>query len=185
MKHTVYGKHPELPLCVSIDGDIRKSEDSNYHRKGYLFTPHETHSGRNGYARISFKHNKIAKQQTVHRLVCETFICYPIPKDLQVDHKDDVKMNNRLENLQLLTPSENTLKSARVGTLNGRATISLGTAQAIWDEGANYWCKYTKGYIRPYAGVIATKYNTTPKIVVKILFRATWGEIERTCIDGR
>lgn len=45
----------------------------------------------------------------VHRIVWETFKG-PIPEGFVVDHINDIKDDNRLENLQLLTPKENTLK---------------------------------------------------------------------------
>lgn len=49
----------------------------------------------------------------VHRLVYETFKGI-IPKGLVVDHIDSNRLNNTLDNLQLLTPSENSRK-ARLG----------------------------------------------------------------------
>lgn len=45
----------------------------------------------------------------IHRVVYETFIG-PIPEGFVVDHINNIKSDNRLENLQLLTPLENTLK---------------------------------------------------------------------------
>lgn len=45
----------------------------------------------------------------IHRVVYETFIG-PIPEGFFVDHINDIKDDNRLENLQLLTPKENTIK---------------------------------------------------------------------------
>ena len=45
----------------------------------------------------------------IHRVVYETFVG-PIPEGFVVDHINDIKSDNRLENLQLLTPKENTIK---------------------------------------------------------------------------
>lgn len=46
----------------------------------------------------------------VHRLVYETFKGI-IPKGLVVDHIDSNRLNNIIDNLQLLTPSENSRKA--------------------------------------------------------------------------
>lgn len=46
------------------------------------------------------------KRFTVHRLVAEAFIG-PRPMGLQINHKNGVKSDNRLENLEYVTQSEN------------------------------------------------------------------------------
>lgn len=48
----------------------------------------------------------------VHRLVWKTFRS-EVPSDLVVDHIDDNKTNNRLDNLQLLTNRDNCVKGWR------------------------------------------------------------------------
>lgn len=62
----------------------------------------------NGYCMVHFR-KKISKKKLVHRLVWQAFNG-KIPQKLQVDHIDANKQNNRLDNLQLLTPSENVKK---------------------------------------------------------------------------
>ena len=52
-----------------------------------------------------------------HRFVYEVFKG-PIPKCLQVDHINEIKSDNRIKNLQLLTPRQNNKKS------NNRPIIS-------------------------------------------------------------
>lgn len=53
--------------------------------------------------------NKKYKNFTLSRLVYETFIGN-VPDGFQIDHIDNNPQNNRLDNLQLLTPSENNKK---------------------------------------------------------------------------
>lgn len=59
-----------------------------------------------GYKRLSrhFKHG--SKHIFVHRLVWITFMG-KIPDNLQIDHINRIKNDNRLDNLRLVTPSEN------------------------------------------------------------------------------
>lgn len=60
----------------------------------------------NLYAGIGYDNRKSLR---VNRLVYQEFNgC--IPEGYYVDHIDNNKGNNKLENLQLLTPSENTIK---------------------------------------------------------------------------
>ena len=63
------------------------------------------------YCQISLLdwYNKVSKQ--VHRLVMLAFVW---PSDLQVNHKNGIKTDNRLENLEYCTSSENLLHAYRI-----------------------------------------------------------------------
>lgn len=59
----------------------------------------KTYVGNNGYMRISISHNGKITNFFVHRLVANAFI--PNPDNLeQVNHKDEDKTNNNVENLE-------------------------------------------------------------------------------------
>lgn len=72
------------------------------------------------YLQVSLCKDKKVKSLYVHRLVWISFRG-PIPKGLQINHKDENKRNNCLYNLELLTPKENT----NYGTRNKRSGESL------------------------------------------------------------
>lgn len=63
---------------------------------------------RNGYLRVKVG----GKTYSVHRLIAEAFLPNPIMKT-QVNHIDSDRGNNRLENLEWATPSENVLHRYR------------------------------------------------------------------------
>lgn len=71
-------------------------------------------SERNGYLRVNLSQNNKQHQLSVHRLVYETFIG-SIPKDMLVDHIDGNRANNKLNNLRLVTQSENMKNSMANG----------------------------------------------------------------------
>ena len=63
-----------------------------------------------GYLKIGLNKDKVIKNVGVHRLVAEAFI--PNPDNLPaVDHIDGNKLNNKVENLQWISNSDNTRKA--------------------------------------------------------------------------
>lgn len=61
---------------------------------------------RNGYYIVSLCKNLKVKHYMVHRLVWEAFNGQ-IPENMQVNHLNEIKTDNRLENLNLMTAKEN------------------------------------------------------------------------------
>lgn len=71
--------------------------------KDTIFTPWKS---RYGYLMVSLRDGINKKGFGVHRLVYEAFLG-PIPPGMQVNHINEDKTDNRLENLNLLTPKAN------------------------------------------------------------------------------
>lgn len=71
-----------------------------------------------GYLRVSLSKNKKQKLVFVHRIVAEAFL--GVRSDLTVNHKDENKKNNRVDNLEYMTRAEN----VRYGTGVKRAAKS-------------------------------------------------------------
>lgn len=59
-----------------------------------------------GYIIVSISNNKIRKNESVHRLVAKCFLDNPDNKEI-VNHKDQNKQNNHVNNLEWCTHSEN------------------------------------------------------------------------------
>lgn len=86
-----------------------------------------------GYAYVDLRINKKTCRQLVHRLVALTYI--PNPKNLPlVNHKDFDPLNNKIENLEWCTASENIQYSAKQGHYShmSEAKIKSSTAPRTW-----------------------------------------------------
>lgn len=75
---------------------------------------------KNGYQYVSLSRNGISKDYRVHRLVAMTWI--PNPENLPcVNHKNEVKTDNRVSNLEFCTYKYN----VNFGTANARRAATL------------------------------------------------------------
>lgn len=91
-------KIPNFPRYeITPDGDV-------INENGIHLKQEQT---RNGYLRVSLSNELIKhKRMSVHRLVAEAFI--PNPDNLpQVDHKNENKLDNHVDNLRWSTPIDN------------------------------------------------------------------------------
>ena len=97
---------------VSSYGRAKSLDRIDSKRKGRMLK--QTINGR-GYLTISLYLDGDRKTQLVHKLVVEAFLNHiPCGMKVVVDHIDNDKQNNKLENLQLISQRENTSKD-RVG----------------------------------------------------------------------
>ena len=66
-------------------------------------------NGVNGYHQVNLYKDNKSHQVLVHRLMWETFVG-SIPKGMTIDHIDQDHKNNQLQNLQLMSRSDNMRK---------------------------------------------------------------------------
>lgn len=81
-----------------------------------------------GYLGVALRIEGKTVKYLVHRLVYCVFNGVDISTQLDVHHKDNNKKNNNLDNLELLTRSENVLESYRLGN---RKKIDADTRECI------------------------------------------------------
>jgi len=89
-----------------------------------------THVAPSGYERVmlSDRPNDRRVMALVHRLVCSAFIG-KCPEKMQVNHKNNVRHDNRIENLEYVTAKQNCHHRKAHGTFptgsnNGRAKLT-------------------------------------------------------------
>lgn len=99
---------------VSSLGRIKLLDREGYRKNGKFFKVHsmikEPYTTNFGYKRVHLEKNKKSKHVFVHRLVAEAFIPNPDNKPY-INHKNGVRTDNRVENLEWCTASENLLHS--------------------------------------------------------------------------
>lgn len=97
-----------------------KSLNYNHTGKEKLLSPGKSSDG---YFFVGLYKNGIKKSVRINRLVWQTFVG-EIPEGLQVNHIDEDKENNRVENLNLMTSKENnnwaTANARRAAALRGK-----------------------------------------------------------------
>ena len=104
VKMETWKKHPTIhDLEVSTNGKIRRPSGKKIA---------VCKENRNGYMRASVKIGNEYTWRRIHQLVMETYKPKPRP-DLIIDHIDEDKTNNSLDNLQWVTNKENLLKAAK------------------------------------------------------------------------
>lgn len=155
-------KIPEtINFFVTNNGRVFSTE------KGFLveLIPSKAH---NGYLRVQIVKNNIRKWQPVHRLVMLAW-CSATPKE-QVNHRNGNKEDNRIENLEWVTPQENRKHAVEVlghtskGTKNPSAKINDDIVRFI--RNSNLTPKE-----------LAMKFGVTREAIYAINSRRTWNHV--------
>ena len=105
---------------VSVDGEMKSLIG-----QGRILKP--SYDGR-GYLHVNLRKNGTRKNGKIHRLVAQAFIPNDDPEHkTQVNHINEDKTDNRVENLEWVTPSENSnwaTRNERVARANTNGKCS-------------------------------------------------------------
>jgi len=117
---------PEFPsYCINTKGEVFSSYVPKTNKIGKSWKKLKNVLDKKvGYYLVTLvsnednKHKR--KNQFIHRLLAEAFIPNPFKK-AQVNHIDGVKTNNKLTNLEWVTPKENAQHAVRMGLTTFKA----------------------------------------------------------------
>jgi len=105
---------PGWPYEASDQGRIRRSTGGKGAQKGKILSSMKSQLWQYKSVLLYRGGRETSKRFNVHQLVMLAFVGEP-PPDHQVNHKDGNKANNRLENLEYVTISENHLHAYETG----------------------------------------------------------------------
>lgn len=85
--------------------------------KGGIICPSLVGRKNNAYLSVTLRNGSSPKSFKVHRLVITAFVCNKEKKE-QINHINGIKTDNRLENLEWCTRSENIQHAYKMGLIN-------------------------------------------------------------------
>ena len=130
----------------------------------------------NGYEQFSIKVDNVRHTGIVHRLIAKTFI--PNPNNLPVvNHKNGIKDDNRVENLEWCTQSYNGKHAFEVLGRKSSDNKGIKNPKAILTEEEVIEIRRLHKENGKTNYELADMYNMNPPAIWKILHRYTWKHI--------
>jgi hypothetical protein len=115
MKVEIWKDVPEYEGLYQVSdlGRVKCLERNGVKKGGNILKPSDNGTG---YLKVVLS-NKTKKTKYIHVLVAEAFLSHKSNKGVcNVDHINNIKNDNRLENLQILSHRENVIKSKESNT---------------------------------------------------------------------
>lgn len=147
---------------------------------GQLYTDYGATKMSNNYIRNCYMSNTLywkdgtKKQYARHRLVLMTFCPVENMNDLQVNHKDGDKLNNKLDNLEWTTPQQNTQHAWD----NNRCEKMRGENHPLHKLTEQEVLEISKKLKNNYSmSQLAREYNISRRTIGRIRDRESWKRV--------
>lgn len=128
-----------------------------------------------GYIRLALAKDGINKTFKVHRLVADAFIDNPDNKE-EVNHIDGDRQNNRVENLEWCTRSENIIHAYKNGLIKLKTGENNPSSKLTWEE-VNYIRKVYIPRHKEYGTIpLSKRFNVHKKTISRIVRNEVWKE---------
>ena len=161
--------------CLKIyeDGSVyRVAKKTN--GKLIKITPKEIkYLDRSGYVKIVLKINCKAYTCYAHRVVW-TYFNGNIPNNKEINHRNCIKQDNRIANLELVTKSENHLHAHRNGRHDTQRGEKIGLSKLTSKDIIEIRRLHNKGAIQ---GDIAYDYSVTQACISDVVNGKTWRHV--------
>lgn len=137
---------------VNADGFVRRTTE--FTKRGFVTKPVKRSLNASGYLKVAGAANGVVRLFPVHVLVAEAFIC-PRPLGKYVNHINGNKLDNRLVNLEWVTPHQNAqhaavLRRCSPGKKVPDATIRLIRKAAKIGMSLTQICRAFEYGLQPY-----------------------------------
>ena len=144
-------------------------------KRGKLISQHKFP---NGYVYVNLHKRGKTKTARVHRVVAETFI--PNPSECtQVNHKNGLKTDNRLTNLEWCDPRKNMRHAMENGLFDHRGESNPSSKLTVEDVEA-IRSKYVRGSKECGTVALGREYNVSNVMIGKIVRNKNWKGPERS-----
>lgn len=159
-------------LRLTESGVLWRLRSAGHHcRPRVVSTPHNS-----GYVVAAIELPTGPSSVLIHRLVW-TYFVGPIPDGLEVNHRNGVKTDNRLANLEVVTPRENkrharedTKVTPPLAVMRGEAApaAKLTRAQVV-----EIRIRYSRGGVSQHA--LGREFGVSQASIFELLHGLTWG----------
>lgn len=127
-----------------------------------------------GYYNAHISIKGIQKHFMIHRCVAETFIKNTYDKNMVVNHKNGVKTDNFVENLEFVTQSENTLHAFKTGLLKHCCGVECNYSKLSISD-IEFIIKNYKSRDKEFGiNALATKYSVSRSTISRIINGETY-----------
>jgi hypothetical protein len=177
MAQEVWRSHKQFPRYeVSNQGRVRNLHAGPRYPVGYIHVGQIDHYG---YPVVLLRINGKRKMVKIHRMVVTAFTG-EIPPERQANHVNGIKTDNRVENLEIVTPSENIQHTFDVlGRVGAQTNPSRGErhGNARWKDQQirDMRALYAQGTTQKD---IAKRFKAARATVYYIVNRKTWAHVK-------